>query len=267
MVPTSIHDHPDLLPSAIQLYVWYCSKSGNDTGVSWWSIERTAQALGVSLATIVRGRKQLIQAGLIQVDRLSIAPAKTYSATQVTVIDHPSRPAYLPPPTPPPGQRPLSPSEAYNQAQSTKVTSDHALKSPVTNELDSPELETHDPNAVSISETSIQVTDPTRTDEGQDQDNNTQAELTQLEERVKAQEKVKADTQAFRIRARKVTTSKQFRRWIIPLVVFVSSTTIVLQCADGFDRDVLIDYLPQLEQVAAHLWPGLRIETSTRTQS
>lgn len=65
---------------ALTLYVFYLSKAKNNTGVSYWSIQRIADKLGASAKSITTWNINLIELGLIyrQNDQNTDISSKTY---------------------------------------------------------------------------------------------------------------------------------------------------------------------------------------------
>lgn len=65
---------------ALTLYVFYLSKAKNNTGVSYWSIQRIADKLGASAKSITTWNLNLIELGLIyrQNDQNTDISSKTY---------------------------------------------------------------------------------------------------------------------------------------------------------------------------------------------
>ena len=82
MLPTEIISRLDLSCQARLYFCWLCEKS-NRSGQSWWGVQRSAEALGVSQRSIQRWRRALQAKGLIGV--------QAFGKLQiVTVTDYPA---------------------------------------------------------------------------------------------------------------------------------------------------------------------------------
>lgn len=66
MVPSEIlHYLSSINSKAVNLYLYYCYRAGNDTGKSWASVERSADDLGISTKSVNNWNKELEALGLI----------------------------------------------------------------------------------------------------------------------------------------------------------------------------------------------------------